>query len=96
MKFNEVPRALTLEQLEHMHGQRVLVPDTEFTFGGFGEVDVTNKMVENLIASETTVALGLEYMSLLDGCLLRDWEFSDYGKTWIAVADPFGVLEGGK
>ena len=93
MKLSEVKGALTLEQLERMHGQRVLVPDTELTFGGFGEVDVTNKIVENLIASETSFALGLEDMSLPDDCLLRDWEFLDYGKTWIAVADPFGVLE---
>ena len=81
MKLSEVKGALTLEQLEQMDGQRVLVPETEAFFGGFGEVDVEDEMVENIVAVVD------------DEGVLGDWKFSDYGKTWIAVVDPFGVLE---
>ena len=77
MKISEVKGALTLEQLNQMHGQRILVPETTTCDGGFCVVDTNDQRV-----------------FFTDG---SGWiEFYNYGCDWVAVADPFGVLEGGK
>ena len=77
MKISEVKGAVTLEQLKQMDGQRVLVPETCNLYGGFGMVDTVRERVD----------------AIDDNIFFGSFRFSDYGKTWIAVADPCGILE---
>ena len=79
MKLSEVPGALSLEQLKSMDGRRVLVPETEEVWGGFGEVSV---------AKDSVISL-----DEVDGESKGQWDFGYYGRTWIAVPDPYGIVE---
>ena len=45
MKASEIKGVLTLEQLEQMDGQRVLIPETNSYYGGFGTVVVRARRV---------------------------------------------------
>lgn len=45
MKASEIDGILTLEQLEQMDGQRVLIPETNLYDGGFGTVVVWARRV---------------------------------------------------
>ncbi len=45
MKASEIEGVLTLEQLEQMDGQRVLIPETTLYYGGIGTVSVAAKAV---------------------------------------------------
>ena len=74
MKVSEIEGVLTLEQLKQMDGQRVLVPETEYEFGGFYIIDAKRCCAFCLYDDERLT-------------------FSDYLLYWIAVADPYGVVD---
>ena len=46
-KFTVQFEPLTLKQLMAMNGQRVLIPETIFMFGGFGVVNANKNRVES-------------------------------------------------
>ena len=81
MKISEVPGALTLEQLEQMDGQRVLMPETALAYGGFGIVNTKKRIIQQVVPK----CGGFEKKLF--------WFFADYGSAYVALKDPYDVLE---